>query len=304
MSSSIWLYPGQGAQNLAMLEPVEARYFEMVAEITGRDYRVTLPDYNHTIDIQLALLMTQMSGTKALKSAGLQPDFVAGHSLGAFSAAACTGVLSEEDAIALVYKRSSLMESLYPTGYGMGVIVGLTRREVERLVESCFTADAPIYVSNQNEELQLTISGAWVGIDRVIQEAKENGASMAKRLSVPTPSHSILMQPVADELTLLAKEMHFNAPKYPYFSNCTGRLLTEKAEIVTDLIQNVVHPVQWLDMMQVAIENRMKHFIELPPGSTLTNLVKRSYPSALTYCVDQYGIEDTIFLFNKRSKEV
>ncbi len=304
MSSSIWLYPGQGSQNLAMLEPVETRYFEMVAEITGRDYRLTPPNYHHTIDIQLALLITQMSGTKALKSAGLQPDFVAGHSLGAFSAAACTGVLSEEDAIALVYQRSSLMESLYPTGYGMGVIVGLTRREVAKIVEACFTSEAPIYVSNQNEELQLTISGAWVGIDQVIQVAKEQGASMAKRLAVPTPSHSILMQPVADQLRLLAKDMNFAPPQIPYLSNCTGRLLTEKAEIVEDLIQNVVHPVQWLDMMQVAIENRMKHFIELPPGSTLTNLVKRSYPNALTYCVDQYGVDDTVFLFNKRSKEV
>ncbi len=304
MNRSVWLYPGQGSQNLAMLEPVEERYFEMVEKVTGRDYRVSPPDFDQTIDIQLALLITQMSATKALKDADLQPDFVAGHSLGAFSAAVCAEVLSEEDAVALVYRRSSLMHSLYPTGYGMGVIVGLTRREVERLVAANFTDEAPVYASNQNEELQLTISGAWSGIDRVIQEAKEEGAGTAKRLSVPTPSHSILMQPVADELAKMAKGMVFSEPKYPYLSNCTGRLLTEKSEIVEDLVENVVYPVQWLDMMQVAIENRMKHFVELPPGSTLTNLVKRSYPSALTYCVDQYGISDTIFLYNKRSKEV
>ena len=301
---TIWLFPGQGSQNLAMLEDIDSRYFQLVKDETGKDFQQQPPDYHQTVDIQLALLIAEVSAAERLREEAVDIDMVAGHSLGAFSAAVVAQVLTLSDAIKLVYQRASLMQSLYPSGYGMGVVTGLTRQELGSLVDANFSSDNPVYLSNQNEELQLTISGSWVGIDRVITVAKEQGAGLAKRLAVPTPSHSLLMKPVAEALEQLATEIEFHSPIVPYLGNCTGRLLNDADEVAEDLIHNVVHPVQWLDMMQIAVENGMHHFIELPPGVTLTNLVKRSYPDLSTYSVDQYGISDTIFLYKKRSSEV
>ncbi len=301
---TIWLAPGQGSQNLAMLENVDPLYFQQVKAETGKDFQQRPPDYQQTVDIQLALLITELSAADQLRDAGIAIDMVAGHSLGAFSAAVIAGVLSASDAIKLVYRRASLMQSLYSSGYGMGVITGLTQQELATLIELQFNMENPVYLSNQNEELQMTISGSWKGIDALITVAKAHGAGLAKRLAVPTPSHSILMKPVAEALEQLATEIEFHTPLVPYLGNCTGRLLSDADEIAEDLIHNVVHPVRWLDMMQVAVENGMQHFIELPPGSTLTNLVRQRYPDQLTYSVDQYGISDTIFLYKKRSSEV
>lgn len=301
---TIWLFPGQGSQNLAMLENVDPHYFQLVKAETGKDFQEQPPDFQQTVDIQLALLITEVSTAERLREAMVDINMVAGHSLGAFSAAVVAQVLTLSDAIKLVYRRASLMQSLYPTGYGMGVITGLTQRELATLVDTNFSRDDPVYLSNQNEELQLTISGSWAGIDRVIAAAKEQGAGLAKRIAVPTPSHSILMKPVAEALEQLATGIEFHPPTVPYLGNCTGRLLNDADEIAEDLIHNVVHPVKWLDMMQIAVENGMHHFIELPPGRALTNLVKRSYPDLSTYSVAQYGISDTLFLYKKRSSEV
>lgn len=303
MNQCVWMFPGQGSQNSAMLADVDPKYFQWVNELTGKDYMNQAPDFTNTIDIQLTLLITEMNASALLKAEGLKPQIVAGHSLGAFSAAVAANVLTEKDAITFVYHRASLMASLYPQDYGMGVIIGLTRNEVLDIVESVHSDQWPLYTSNQNEELQLTISGHWQAIDLALASAKNSGAGLAKRLSVPTPSHSLLMQPVADELNHIANTLNFSEPSCGYLGNCTGRLLTTAQEIKEDLINNVVHPVLWLDMMQAAIEQGVQHFIELPPGKNLTKLIERSYPNVKTYAVEQYGILDTVFLFKKWSKE-
>lgn len=304
MNHCVWIFPGQGSQNLEMLNNIHPKYFEWIKEIANKDFLQSEPDFSNTVDIQLALLITELNSSELLKQEQLLPDLVAGHSLGAFSAAVTAGVIDAKDAIQLVYKRASLMANLYPTDYGMAAIVGLNRTEVENIVKNIHTSSMPLYVSNQNEELQLTISGHWDAIDTAIEHAKSMNSTMAKRLSVPTPSHSILMQPVSDELAIFADSIEFNAPNCGYLGNCTGRLLTTQEEIKKDLIHNVTHPVLWLDMMQAAVEHGAQHFIELPPGRSLSKLVERSYPNVKTYAVEQYGILDTVFLFKKWSKDV
>lgn len=299
LKKSVWMFPGQGSQNHEALQDIPHEYFALVKHITGLDFEINLPDFSQTRDIQLMLLLIEVYNAKKLRLEGVEPDFVAGHSLGAFSAAVIAQVLNLESAIELVYHRASLMQSLYPKGYGMGVVSGLTRQELENITERYFIFDKPAYVSNQNEELQLTVSGHWETIDLILKAAKEEGAGFVKRLNVPTPSHSPLMQEVTDELYRVSKGLIFNPPSYPYFSNCTGRLYTTADEVREDLINNVTYPVKWIDMMQAAIENGSEIFIEMPPGQTLTKLIHRSYPEVIAFAADQYGIEDTAFLYKK-----
>lgn len=302
LKKSVWMFPGQGAQTHESLKDIPYDYYDLIKNITGLDFFESPPDFSQTRDIQLILLLVEVYYAEKLKSESIEPDYVAGHSLGAFSAAVIAQVIDLKTAIKLVYHRGSLMQSLYPIGYGMGVVNGLTRYELEKITKHYFVSDKPAYVSNQNEELQLTISGNWETIDLILKSAKEEGAGLAKRLNVPTPSHSPLMQEVVDVLEKKAKDLTFNKPLYPYFSNCTGRLLVNAEEIKVDLINNVIYPVRWIDMMQGAVENGGEIFIELPPGRTLTKLFQRAYPKISVFSVDQYGVKDTAFLYKKWSK--
>lgn len=303
LKKSVWLFPGQGVQTQESLKEIPDDYFDLMKNITGLDFCENPPDFSQTRDIQLMLLLVEVYYAEKLKSENITPDFVAGHSLGAFSAAVLAQVIDLNTAIELVYHRASLMQSLYPVGYGMGVVNGLTKSELERITRRYFVSDRPAYVANQNEELQLTVSGHWATIDLILQRAKEEGAGLAKRLNVPTPSHSPLMQDVAKELEKKAKNLTFNRALYPYFGNCTGRRLVAAEEIKADLINNVTYPVRWIDMMQGAIENGGEIFIELPPGNTLTKLLHRAYPEISIFSVEQYGVRDTAFLYKKWSRK-
>jgi (acyl-carrier-protein) S-malonyltransferase len=132
------------------------------------------------------------------------------------------GVISEDDAIKIVYIRSTEMQNSYPSGYGMGAIVGLTRKEVSTLVAKINNDQQPVFTSNQNSELQTVISGSLVGINKVLDLAKGNGAQKTVLLKVPVPSHSPLMQKVADVLEKELAKVDLHNPQCTYLANYNG----------------------------------------------------------------------------------
>jgi malonate decarboxylase epsilon subunit len=199
---------------------------------------------------------------------------VAGLSVGAFAAAVVAGVMQLSDAVELVKPRAQEMAKLYPTGYGLSAIVGLTESEVTRIVESKTTAEAPVFVSNINAPRQIVIAGADIGMDKVLDEALIQGASEAVHLRVSVLSHCPLLQPVADILSKRISAMTLRNPEVTYVGNVTGHALRTKEAIAHDLTNNIAHGVRWHDATTVLKELGCNLFLEMPPGRTLSDLAE------------------------------
>ncbi len=271
---------------------------QRVKDLTGIELRDRDVDYRDSIQIQLAILILQLYNVRQLKKIQV-PDVVAGHSLGIFAAAVASDVISEDDAIKIVYLRSQKMQESYPVGYGMGAIVGLTRKEVTALVDQVNTETEPVFTSNQNSELQTVVSGSIAGIKKVLDLAKENSAQKTVLLKVPVPSHSPLMQSVADVLEKALSEVELKNPQCTYLANFNGHAVRKVDGVKYDMINNLTHPVYWDTMMDVASELGVDTTIELMPGSTFTKLVKSKFPDFRTITMNSMNLDDIEFLLEK-----
>ncbi|WP_334332379.1 ACP S-malonyltransferase [Companilactobacillus sp. HBUAS59544] len=281
-----------------MLKNVPPEMIQRVKDLTGIELRDRDVDYRDSIQIQLAILILQLYNVRQLKKIQV-PDVVAGHSLGIFAAAVASGVISEDDAIKIVYLRSQKMQESYPVGYGMGAIVGLTRKEVTALVDQVNTETEPVFTSNQNSELQTVVSGSIAGIKKVLDLAKENSAQKTVLLKVPVPSHSPLMQSVADVLEKALSEVELKNPQCTYLANFNGHAVRKVDGVKYDMINNLTHPVYWETMMDVASELGVDTTIELMPGSTFTKLVKSKFPDFRTITMNSMNLDDIEFLLEK-----
>lgn len=282
-----------------MLQDVPSEMLTMVKTLTGVNLTDDEQAYQDSIQIQLSILILQLFNIRQLKQIGQKPDAVAGHSLGIFAAGVAAGVISESDAINVVYLRSKKMQESYPIGYGMGAIVGLTRKEVDKLVKQVNCDDKPVFTSNQNSELQTVISGSLEGIKQVLALAKENSAQKTVMLKVPVPSHSPLMQSVVDVLEQSLAKITLHDPQCTYLANYNGHAVHKVDGVKYDMINNLVHPVYWDTMMDVAKEVGIDTSLEVLPGQTFTKLVKSKFPDFRTITMNNMNLDDIEFLLNK-----
>ncbi|WP_334330253.1 ACP S-malonyltransferase [Companilactobacillus sp. HBUAS59699] len=297
---TLWIFPGQGGQRPGMLNDLPQDLKHKVKDLTGIELTDDEVTYKDSIQIQLSILALQLYNIRQLQEIDEQPDVVAGHSLGVFGAAVAAGVLSEEDAIKIVFLRSTKMKEAYPVGYGMGAIVGLTRKEVTTLVKQVNVPD--VYVSNQNSELQTALSGSLEGINKVLDLARENGAQKALILKVPNPSHSPLMQSAADALQEAFAQVKLQRPNCTYLTNYNGHAVHTVDEVKKDMINNLIYPVYWDTMMSVASELGIDTAIEVMPGHAFTKLIHTKFPDLRNITMSEMGIDDTEFLLKKWRK--
>ncbi|WP_238533402.1 ACP S-malonyltransferase [Paenibacillus terrae] len=267
--------------------------------IIGTELRDDEVAMGSTVWIQTALFVKETARAYQLIEQGIRPQFVAGHSIGAFPAAVIAGVLSFEDALRIVWLRARLMEEAFPEGYGMGVIIGLTKAEVQKVVDLSHSEVTPVYLSNVNAEQQIVVSGSLEGINKAFMHVKKFGASKTVLLKVPIPSHSPLMSEVAKKLLEQIHTFPLQDAQIPYLVNHTGRKTTAKEKIAEDLALNVAYPVQWMDMAAVCVESGADCFIEMPPGQTLSVLVKQAHKETRQIAVDEIGLEATQYLIRK-----
>lgn len=298
---TLWLFPGQGSQFPGMLTHVTPKVRQLVEEISQIKLLDTKEAYQDTLQIQLAILTLQIDQIDKLKSQGFKPTIVAGHSLGVFSAAYAGGFITKEDVIALVAKRAKLMQASYPSGYGMGVVTGLTVNEVTKLVQQVNSPTNSVYTSNQNEALQITLSGKLTAIQAVLDLALQNGANKAKLLNVPTPSHCPLMQDCACQLAQFAQTIMFKKSSVIYLANYNGRRAFKIEDIRYDLTHNLAYPVYWDTMTNLALEYQPKISLEFQPGKTFTNLLKNKDRDDLVkkITIQDKSLEDVLFLLEK-----
>ncbi len=275
-----FLFPGQGAQSAGLLHhlPQHAevtRTIEEASDVLGVEIGAldSSEALHSTAAVQPALLIAGVATARALRAEHVQPAFVAGMSIGAFGAAVTCGTLAFADALRLVRQRGELMQEAFPSGYGLAAIEGLSEVQVEGMMETIRTAEAPVYVSNINAPRQIVVAGSDRALDAAIARARQQGARRAERLAVSVPSHCPLLEPVADRLQQLMAGLALWSPSIPYVSNRGGRALYDAEAIRQDLATGVAHPVRWYDTLEVMRELGASLFIEMVPGHVSTHLV-------------------------------
>jgi malonate decarboxylase epsilon subunit len=256
--------------------PVVTRTLDEISVLLQADVR-NLDSEQHLdsdVSVQLALFAAGVSTALALMKQGVRPTAVAGLSVGAYAAAVTAGALGLRDGVELVRMRAEEMIKLYPTGYGLSAIVGLSESQVTTIVEATTSNQAPVFVGNINAPRQIVIAGSNTAMDRVLEEAIRQGASKAVRLQVSVLSHCPLLQPVADKLYEQISAMSLRAPAAIYVGNINARALRTKELVAKDLANNIAHGVRWHDSTRVLKELGCHLFLEMPPGRVLSDLVQ------------------------------
>ena len=299
--SVAFIFPGQGAQYPGMLhnlldDPTVDRTLDEVSDVLRADARAldSSEALKSDVSVQVALLAAGVSTARALMARDIEPTAVAGLSVGAFAAAVIAGVLLLRDGVELVRLRAQEMEKLFPSGYGLSAIVGLTEFQVTQIVHAEYSDQAPVFVGNINAPRQIVIAGANEAMQRVMDEACRRGATKAVRLGVSVLSHCPLLQPVADALAKRISSMRLTSPQLMYVGNVGARALRTKERIADDLVNNIVHGVRWHDATTVLKELGCRLFLEMPPGNTLTELARQNLPSVGSLPVEASTLPRTL----------
>ena len=281
-----FLFPGQGSQAVGMLgemigsESVVSDTFKEASEALGYDLADLVRNgpedkLNATERTQPAILTASVALWRLwLDRDGPLPAFLAGHSLGEYSALVASGVLPFADAVQLVEKRGQLMQSAVPAGEGaMAAIIGLTD---EQVAEACKAADDEVCEAvNYNAPGQVVIAGTKAGVDRGMAAAKDLGAKRALPLSVSAPSHCVLMKPAAESLAAELAGIALQDARIPIVQNVDGRAYTDVDILRTNLVEQLYKPVQWVRTVQNLSADGVGSACECGPGKVLAGLVKR-----------------------------
>ncbi|WP_158891028.1 MULTISPECIES: malonate decarboxylase subunit epsilon [unclassified Pseudomonas] len=285
--STLFQFPGQGAQRPGLLHalPDDAEVRRTLAEAAAvLDLDPLSLDsaqaLEHTRAVQLCLLIAGVATARLLLSRGPAPQLVAGLSIGAYAAAVVAETLDFADALRLVALRGELMQTAYPSGYGMLAILGLGRGAVESLVADHHRPAPPLYLANANAEQQYVVAGSDAGLAALAEAARAQGAAAAKRLAMSVPSHCPLLAEAAQTLNQAFAEVELRAPRLAYLSGTSARRLVRAEQLRDDLAFNMARPIEWHATLEAARERGVRLAIELAPGSVLSQLARRVLPAS------------------------
>ncbi len=300
MTAIALVFPGQGSQRVGMGQDFwsqvpEARIlFEKASEALGIDLDHLCfkgPDEQLTLtaNAQPAIMTVSMAAFAALQCEGIKPDYVAGHSLGEYSALVASGSFAFEDAIRIVRKRGEFMQEAVAPGAGaMAAILGLDRQSVYAVCEEAAQYGI-VEVANLNSPGQVVIAGKTEAVDRAIKLAKQHGAKRAVRLQVSAPFHCSLMEPAAQRLAGVLQATPIADPTVPLVNNADAELLTTRDAVADSLVRQVTRPVRWEDVVRRLVKEGVTIFLELGPGKVLTGLIKRIAPEATALYAEDLG---------------
>ncbi len=279
------VFPGQGSQRVGMLQDVSENYpkvqetYAEASNVLGFDLwslvqEGSTEELTNTQNTQPALLAASVSLWRIWQEKGRDfPSYLAGHSLGEYSALVCAGVIQFEDATRLVRKRGELMNAAVPKGEGaMAAVMGLDDIQV---VECCSQVDGEVSAANYNAPGQVVIAGENMAVDRAIEKAKELGAKRAIKLDVSGPFHSRLMLSARDEFADYINKIGFNKPAIPVLQNVNAEITLDADQIKSNLIEQLSAPVMWTATMNKLVELGVGTIVECGPGAVLRGLAKR-----------------------------
>ncbi|WP_409368335.1 ACP S-malonyltransferase [Lysinibacillus sp. 38-6] len=304
MTKIAFIFPGQGSQAVGMGQEFVSNsqeskaFYDSADKTLGFDLSKLMlegpaEELTLTYHAQPALLTTGVMVAEKLRAAGITPDFAAGHSLGEYGALVIAGVLSFEDAVAIVHKRGLFMNEAVPAGQGaMAAILGMELDALHAVTEQVTAEGDAVQVANVNCPGQIVISGTKAGVDKASVAAKEAGAKRAIPLVVSGPFHSELMRPSSAQLQAALADITLSAPQIPVIGNVNAKALSDVPAIQQELVEQVYSAVQWEASVREMIAQGVDVFIECGPGKVLSGLVKKIDRSVATYCVyDEASLE-------------
>lgn len=302
-----FVFPGQGSQFVGMGRELAENFvsarevFQEVNEALSQDLFKVMVDgpeseLTMTANTQPALMAFSMAVVRVLeKDFGIKlkdkAAFVAGHSLGEYSAACSAGVFSLTDTAKLLRIRGNAMQNAVPFGVGgMAAVLGLSYKDVGALVEACSNGKDICVAANDNSDGQVVLSGAMSAIDRAVEIASEFGARKCVKLAVSAPFHSPFMQPAAEAMARAFMNVEANNAEIPLIANVLAAPITNHKEIIKHLIEQVTGTVRWRETMAYLQEQGVTDFVELGAGKVLSGIAKRSHKEMNAFSVG--SVED------------
>lgn len=281
-----FVFPGQGSQKVGMGKSLAETSPESRAVFEAADTALGFPisklcfegpeeDLQLTANTQPAILTASIAAFQALKARGVQPEAVAGHSLGEYSALVAAGTLTLGDAVAAVRRRGQYMQEAVPVGQGaMAAILGLDRAGVEAACAEAAQGEV-VSPANINSPGQIVIAGHAAAVARASDACKARGAKRAVPLPVSAPFHCALMQPARDRLEPELRSIAFVDPAVPLYNNVDAAPVATGGACLDGLLRQVAGAVRWQELVEAMVRDGFDTFVEVGPGTVLGGLVKK-----------------------------
>lgn len=286
MPKTAFIFPGQGSQYPGMARELAEKFSPARQVFERADRALGFPlsklcfegpaeELQLTANTQPAILTASVAAAEVLKEKGVPPDYVAGHSLGEYSALVATGALQLEDAVRLVRKRGEYMQEAVPVGAGaMAAILGLASETVEQICREAAQGGI-VSPANLNSPAQVVIAGHKAAVERAAELAKQRGAKRAILLNVSAPFHCALMKPARDRLAEDLDRVEFREPAVPLINNVDARAVRDPAALREGLKRQVTAPVRWEESVRALRSAGVEVFIEVGPGKVLSGLLRQ-----------------------------
>jgi [acyl-carrier-protein] S-malonyltransferase len=306
LSEIAFLFPGQGSQAPGMGLELAEQFTRAREVFQEADAALGFPlsklcfegpaeELQLTANTQPAILAVSIAAARVLEEKGIRPDYVAGHSLGEYSALVAVGSIGLADALRLVRKRGQYMQEAVPVGQGaMAALLGLDAGAVDEICREA-AGDQVVSAANLNSPAQIVIAGDRAAVERAVELAKARGAKRAILLNVSAPFHCSLMKPAADRLAVDLDAVVIGNPKAPLVNNADAAIVRTAGEVRDGLKRQVTSPVKWTDSMLALRREGANVLIEAGPGKVLSGLMRQIDREAQTWRAgDTASVEEVV----------
>ncbi|THH38296.1 ACP S-malonyltransferase [Aliishimia ponticola] len=298
--SLAFIFPGQGAQTIGMGKaladayPVAADVFAEVDDALGEALSKLIWEGDQdmltlTQNAQPALMATSVAALRAMEAEGFGLDrasYVAGHSLGEYSALCAAGAISLSDTARLLRTRGKAMQEAVPVGVGaMAALLGLDFETAREVAQESALGDMVCQAANDNDPSQVVVSGHREAVEHAVERAKAKGAKRAVMLPVSAPFHCALMQPAADVMAQALAEVEIKAPAVPLVANVRAEAVSDPDQIRALLVEQVTGSVRWRESVLWMGENGVTDLLEIGAGKALSGMVRRINRDLVTMAV-------------------